>query len=80
MIGPITAPATELQMSDRYTKVVHTVIAVCLVVIVLRDVPIISEAMAQSGLYRGGTVAVTIRGIDECASCLWEPLPVKVVP
>jgi hypothetical protein len=65
-------------MQNRYTSFILTVIAVCLVVIVIRDVPIISKAMAQSGLYKGDTVAVTIRGIDECSSCRWVPLPVKV--
>jgi hypothetical protein len=66
-------------MHDRYTKVVLTVIAACLVVIVVRDIPLISNAMAQGGLYRGDTVAVTIRGIDECSSCNWEAIPVRVV-
>jgi hypothetical protein len=66
-------------MGDRYTKVVLTIIAVCLCVIVLRDIPVISTAMAQHGWYRGDTVPVTIRGIDECGPCAWEPLPVKVV-
>jgi len=66
-------------MLDQYSKVVFSVIAVCLVVIVLRYIPFISKAMAQAGLYKGETVAVTIRGIDECASCRWEALPVKLV-
>ena len=66
-------------MIDKYTKVILTVIAVCLVVIVLRDIPIVRDAIAQSAGYKGDTIAVTIRGIDECGSCAWEPLPVKVV-
>jgi hypothetical protein len=65
-------------MIDKYTKAILTVIAVSLVVIILRDIPLVREAFAQSG-YTGGTVAVTIRGIDECPSCRWEPLPVKVI-
>ena len=65
-------------MIDRYTKVILTIIAVCLVIVVLRDVPIIQEALAQNALYKGGTIAVTIRGIDECGSCAWEPLPVRM--
>ena len=67
-------------MIDRYTKVILTIIAVCLVIVVLRDVPIIQEALAQNALYKGGTIAVTIRGIDrgECSGCLWEPLPVRM--
>lgn len=68
-------------MVDRYTKAVLTVIAVCLLWIVIRDIPLVSTAWAQSGFptYRGGTVPVTIRGIDECGSCSWESLPVHVV-
>lgn len=66
-------------MVDKYTKVILTIIAVSLVIIILRDVPIIREALAQTAGYKGGTIAVTIRGIDECGSCAWEPLPVKVV-
>ena len=67
-------------MVDRYTKFVLTIIAICLVWIVLRDLPLVETVRAQSGfpVYTGGTVPVTIRGIDECASCRWEPLPVKV--
>jgi hypothetical protein len=37
-------------MVDRYTKVVLTVIAACLVWIVARDVPLVSEAQAQNGV------------------------------
>lgn len=66
-------------MIDRYTKVILTVIAVSLVTIVLRDIPIVRDAIAQSAGYKGNTVAVPIRGIDECAKCAWEPLPVKVM-
>jgi hypothetical protein len=66
-------------MIDKYTKVILTIIAVSLVIIILRDVPIIKEALAQTAGYKGSTIAVTIRGIDECGSCAWEPLPVKVV-
>ena len=36
-------------MVDRYTKVVLTVIAACLVWIVARDVPLVPEAQAQDG-------------------------------
>lgn len=46
--------------------------------IVVRDIPFVSQALAQSGWYRGDTVPVTIRGIDECPSCRWEALPVVV--
>ncbi len=61
-------------MVDRYTKLVLTVIAVLLTVIVFREVAVVQTALG----YTGDTVAVTIRGIDECGSCRWEPLPVRV--
>jgi hypothetical protein len=66
-------------MIDRYTKFLLTVIAASLVLIILRDVPIVRQALAQSASYKGDTIAVTIRGIDECSSCQWEPLPVRPV-
>ncbi len=65
-------------MVDAYTKILLTVIAACLTIIVARDIPVVSEAMAQSGWYRGDTIPVTIRGIDECSSCRWEALPVEI--
>jgi len=34
---------------DRYTKAVLTVIALCLVINVLRDTPLVKRAFAQSG-------------------------------
>ena len=63
---------------DRYTKCVLTVIAVMLTIIAARDTPLFQPALAQAGLYKGGTIAVTIRGIDERSACSWEPLPVRV--
>ncbi len=65
-------------MVDNYTKTLLTIIAFCLTIMVVRDIPLISEAMAQSGWYRGDTIPVTIRGIDECGSCRWEALPVRI--
>lgn len=34
---------------DRYTKVTLTIIAICQCLLVVRDVPFIKEAVAQSG-------------------------------
>jgi hypothetical protein len=68
----------EMGMVDLYTKVVLTVIAAALVMLLLRDVPVVGEALVQGGWYRGDTVPVTIRGIDECTACRWESLPVHV--
>lgn len=65
-------------MSDRYTKFVLSVIAICLIVIVARVIPFVSKALAQAALYRGDTIGVTIRGIDECSSCRWEAIKVRV--
>lgn len=65
-------------MVDCYTKIVLTTIAALLALIVVRDVPLVQKALAQGGWYRGDTVPVTIRGIDECSSCRWESLPVKI--
>jgi hypothetical protein len=63
---------------DTYSRAVLTIIAICLVWVVLRDIPLVRKATAETPMYRGGTVPVTIRGIDECAGCRWEPLPVVV--
>jgi hypothetical protein len=69
----------QTPMVDRYTKFILTVIACLLAVVIVRDIPLVSTALAQFRLYKGDTLAVTIRGIEECMSCSWEPLPVKVV-
>ena len=65
-------------MIDRYTNFILTVIACLLAILIVRDIPLASTALAQYRLYKGETLAVTIRGIDECPSCKWEPLPVRV--
>jgi len=36
-------------MTDRYTKVLLTVIASCLVIMVVRETPFVNKALAQSG-------------------------------
>lgn len=48
-----------------------------LTISVVKEAPIIGRALA--GLVPERPVAVTIRGIDKCNYCRWEPLPVKVV-
>jgi hypothetical protein len=67
-------------MVDRYTKFILTVIACLLAVVVVRDIPVVSRALAQVELYND-TLPVTIRAIDptRCFRCRWDPLPVKVV-
>lgn len=37
--------------ADRYTKIVLTIIAVCQCLIVLRDMPVIKPALAQSPVH-----------------------------
>jgi hypothetical protein len=47
--------------TDTYTKIVLTIIAICLVVIVVEDIPIVEEANAQSA--GGGVVSVDLVSI-----------------
>jgi len=62
---------------DRYTKVVLTVIAVCLVWISVRDVRFV--ATAQAGVVdQNQVVKVQIVSIDEASTMRWEPLPVAI--
>jgi hypothetical protein len=65
---------------DRYAKAVLTVIALCLVWICLRDLPLGPAVSAQGrGLTdRGqGVVKVQIVSIDEAPLLRWEALPVE---
>ena len=55
---------------DRYTKSVLTVIAISLIVIAMKDVPIIANAMASSGV-------VEVRVVDMNWT-RYKPLPVRV--
>jgi len=59
---------------DLYTKIILTVIAVCLVIITVRGTGYVGLANASSR----DAVPVVIRGIDESPSLLWEALPVEV--
>lgn len=64
-------------MIDRYTKVILTVIAICLVWICVRDLDVIPVAFAQTDRGRD-VVKVQIVSIDESPSLRWEALPVEV--
>jgi hypothetical protein len=64
-------------MADRYTKVVLTVIAVCLVIIAARDLPLLKAASAQMQTH------VIVDGVERYAfryafDGVDYPLPVKV--
>lgn len=61
---------------DLYTKVILTVIALCLIVIVIRDIEFIPEARAQSSS-RDEVVRVQLVGIRESGMHGWEKVPVK---
>jgi hypothetical protein len=66
-------------MVDRYTKFILTVIAASLVIIILRDVPIVREAFAANAgpiavTISDEPISVTIQGVNT-----WSPLPVQVV-
>ena len=55
---------------DRYTKTVLTIIAISLVWIATRDIPVVSNAMASTGL-----VEVKVVGLEIPS---YRPIPVKV--
>ena len=62
---------------DLYTKVILTTIALSLLSIVFRDVPIISSAQAAPAVDRGDQVVkVQIVSIDESPNLRWEAIPV----
>ncbi len=67
---------------DIYTKIILTVIAMCLTVIVLRDINIVSEAQAQAQareLASGEDVInVQLVGIKKTHRAPWDKLPVEV--
>jgi hypothetical protein len=72
----------EKLMTDRYTQFIQTIIAVSLVIIILRDVPIVRNAIADSEVSQPikviiddyQPVKVAISGITA-----WQPLPVQVI-
>lgn len=63
-----------IMKTDLYTKIVLTVIAVCLVIIVFRGTNLVSVANAGTG----DPVPVVIRGIDEASYLRWEAINVEV--
>ncbi|MDG2207441.1 MAG: hypothetical protein P8K78_06010 [Pirellulales bacterium] len=58
---------------DLYTKCILTVIAVCLGLIVLRDVPILERAEANEN--RGNVQDVRIVGIHRHPQQQWDAMP-----
>ena len=58
---------------DLYTKCVLTVIAVCLSLIVLRDVPVLERAEAAEN--RGNVQDVRIVGIHRQPQQQWDAMP-----
>lgn len=60
-------------MTDRYTKAVLTVIAICLTWLCVRDLVTGTPVSAQTGITK-----VQIVSIDESPSMRWEALPVRL--
>ena len=58
---------------DLYTKCILTVIAVCLSLIVLRDVPVLERAEANEN--RGNVQDVRIVGIHRHPHQQWDAMP-----
>ena len=65
---------------DLYTKIILTTIALSLVSIVFRDVPLIQSAQAAPVDRGDEVVKVQIVSIDESTSLRWEAIKVKVEP
>lgn len=64
--------------TDLYTKVVLTVIAICLVILAAKDLQLVPKAYAAFD--RGDEVVkVQLVSIDESNTLRWEALPVRVV-
>ncbi len=65
--------------TDLYTKIVLTIIALSLVWLSVRDLPVASTAIAQPGMpmYKG-SMAVVIRGIDQQVGHQWDTLQVRI--
>ncbi len=62
---------------DLYTKIVLSITAVCLLIIVAKDISFISEVYAKTD--RGeNVIKVQIVSIDESPSLRWEAIPVII--
>jgi len=81
ILYPTTSDIRGTKMKvDVYTKIILTIIAACLVFIVIRDIHYTSEAQAQTSTYLGKPVMnVQIVGINEASHLQWEPIKVQVV-
>ncbi len=58
---------------DRYTKVILTIIAACLVILVAREIELIPKALA-------GDQVLKVEIVDVRNSFMWDPIPVKIKP
>jgi hypothetical protein len=65
-----TSKSTKELAMDRYTKTLLTIIAVSLMLIVLKDTPVISNAVASSGVIE---VKIVNSNLTQ-----YRPLPVRV--
>ena len=63
--------------SDRYTRFILAVIAICLVWICVREINVTPAVLAQTDRGRE-VVKDQIVSIDEAPSLSWEALPVRV--
>lgn len=52
-------------MADRYTKILLTIIAACLVALVARELPLVAPAHAQSGIRCDGELKANSWGGTE---------------
>jgi len=70
--------SNQIIQVDLYTKIVLTTIALALVGLVFRDIPLISSLQAAPVDRGDQVVKVQIVSIDESSTLRWEALPVKM--
>lgn len=58
---------------DRYTKVILTIIAACLVILVAQEIELIPKAQA-------GDQVMKVEIVDVRNTNFWDPIPVKIKP